>query len=281
MKRLITYALLSIPFLFAACSKEEEAAAPQSGFTALVDGVKWKASVSKASVYNGAIFISGISSDGKEISINIYGDSAGLYALNENTVNSASVSTGGAELFTSGGSPTAGGTVLIESISFSKHLITGSFEYKAVRPSDDSTIQVTAGRFVDLKFSEQPVTNEDNSLRVKINDNLWAPQEVTGFTAFTTLFLQARDGSGSRILRFELPGEIAPGNYVLNYFTNYKAVFTDVAGNTYYAVDGLLEIESHNLAEKKITGSFDMNAEAHEDGGTADFTEGTFTINYD
>jgi hypothetical protein len=280
MKKLIGLSLI-FAIVFSGCKKDEETIVSSSGYTAKVDGINWKASHITASIYNGTIVVVGEASDGSAITFSLNGDSLGLYPLNENTNSSGSYTFQGSKSFTSGGSSVAGGQVLIESISASDRTITGSIELKAVRASDDSTINITSGRFVDISYDNTPIGIEDNILKTQINGSNWSPQNVSGFVAFKTIFLKAIDADGIRVLTFELPELIGPGNYELNFFSNYKAIYTSIAGKKHYAVSGNIEVLSHNLAKREIVANFDIVTEAHEGDGIVKFTEGEFKIIYE
>ncbi len=273
--------LISLIIFFSSCQKDEEAVVSNRGFKAEVDGAKWKARDVQASIYNGTIVVIGEASDGSQIIISLSGDTVGTYDVNEETTSSATYWFVGGKGFTSGGNSNAGGQVVIEEISKRDRTITGTIEFDAVRAADDSTIKITNGKFNKIRFENVAIGLEDNVLKTKVNGNNWSPQDVSGFVAFKTIFLQASDADGVRVLTFELPELIGPGDYTLNYFTKYKAVYTDVSGKNYYATDGNLEIISHNLVNRQIEAKFDIRVEAHEGGGTAQFSEGEFTIIYE
>lgn len=280
MKKLLP--LLFIPLFFYSCSKEEETPASTTGYTANVDGNPWKANSIEASIANGTIVVIGKAADGTSLTFSLSGDSLGVYGLNENTNSSATfLLSSGSTPFTSGGSSTAGGQVLIESIDKTNKRMTGSIELTAVRASDDSTIVITSGRFVNIPYSNIAVGINDNTLKAKINGNNWSPQNVSGFVAFKTIYLQATDADGIRKLTFEIPEMIGPGKYELNYFTNYKAVYTSINEKNHYATNGTLEIVFHNLVKREIEATFNMVAEAHEGGGKVTITEGEFLIIYE
>lgn len=269
--------------LLYSCKKEEDSVTSTSGYTAKIDGKAWKASSIQASVYNGTIVVIARSSDGTIITFSLNGDSVAVYPVNESSNSSASfdLSSSSTNSFTSGGNSSAGGTVLIEDISMVKHKMTGSISFTAVRNSDDSTIEITEGRFVNITFDELPISVNENSLKAKVGGSSWAPQNVSGYVAFKTLYLQAVDADGIRKINFEIPELIGPGNYALNYFTNYKSLYINIAGKKHYAVNGSLEVVSHNLVSRQIEAKFEMETEAHEGGGIIDLTEGELNIIYE
>jgi hypothetical protein len=134
---------------------------------------------------------------------------------------------------------------------------------------------------VDISYENIPIGIEKNTLKAKVAGSNWSPQNVSGFVAFKTIHLQAIDADNVRVLTFEFPEMIGPGTYNLNYFTNYKAVYTNVAGKNHYAVNGNLTIVSHNLVSRRIEATFDMLTEAYDGGGTIKFTEGEIDIVYE
>lgn len=280
MKNLIGLTLV-LTLIFIGCKKDEEELISSSGYTAKIDEINWKASHIKASIFNGTIVVTGESSDGSEITFSLNGDSVGLYPLNENTNSSAVYSIPGGKSYTSGGSEIAGGQILIEAISKTNKKITGSIEFKAVKGSDGSSVDITAGRFVDITYDNIPIGVEDNILKTQVDSSNWSPQDVSGYVAFKTLYLKAVDADGVRILTFEIPELIGPGDYELNFFTKYKVVYTNIAGKNHYAESGNLEIIFHNLVKREIEAKFHVVTEAHEGGGTIKFTEGEFKIIYE
>lgn len=276
--------ILSLAVLFLhSCSKEEENTDPSSSYyIANVDGVAWKSAKTRASIANGNIVVMGEAADGTILTFSLTGDSVDVYALNENSNSSGTFFLAkGSVPFTTGASSLAGGQVLIESINKTERLLTGSIELTVVRSSDDSTIQISGGRFVNIPYDNIPLGIGDNELKCKVNGSNWTPQGVSGFVAFNTIYLQALDADGIRQLTFEIPEMIAPGNYELNYFTNYKAVYTNNNQKQYYATSGKLEIEFHNLVKRELEAKFEIITKNYEGGGKLTFTEGTFRITYE
>ena len=280
MKRIVVIMSL-IGLVLYACKKDEEEVVSKKGYTAKVDGEDWKAKTTTASIYNGTIVVIGEASDGTQIIFSLSGDSVGNYGIDENTSSSASFRLEDGKNFTSGGNSMAGGQILIEKISQTDKRITGNIEFTAVRASNDSTIVISNGRFVDIRYDQIPLGISDNSLKTKINASNWSPQVVSGFVAFSTLYLRAEDADGVRLLTFEIPELIGPGKYELNYFTDYKAVYTSISGKKYYAENGTLEVVSHNLVNREIEATFSMTAKDHEGGGSLKFTAGEFRIIYE
>ena len=282
MKKLLTLVLTLALLSIQSCKKDEEMpAAVKDKFTARIDALSWSANSYQASIYNGSIVVIGESSDGTTITISIDGDTAGLYGMSSSTGSTAILSLPSGKGFSTAASPDAGGQILIESINAGTREMTGTFNFTAVRASDDSTISVTEGRFVNLKYSNLPIGVENNRLSVDVNGSNWSPVNVSGFVAFKTLFINAIDADGTRTLSFELPFDIAPGTYTLNYFTPYKALYISPDGRTHYAVKGDLEVTSHNLVNQEIKANFNTYLKEYEGTGEVHLTDGYFEINYE
>lgn len=281
MKNLVFISLI-FSLILASCSKEEDDAVSSNGYTAKIDNKFWRSKTTQASIFNGTIVVVGQASDGSRITFSLSGDTVGTYVVDDESSSSVSYIVGpGGKNFTSGGNSAAGGEVVIESISLTDKRMSGSIICDVVRASGDSTITITQGKFTNIKYQNLPLGLSSNELSVKLNGTAWSPQNVSGFVAFKTIFLNAIDADGTRQLSFELPEMIGPGKYELNYFTNYKAIYNSISGKKYYATNGTLEIVSHNLVKKELEATFNITAEAHEGGGIFKFTEGSFLIVYE
>lgn len=280
MKKLLIITLVLSAFL-SACKKEEDSPVSTSGFTARIDGEFWRSASTQISIAQGGIVITGESSDGSKMTINLDGDTAGTYILDENSGSGASyvLRTGG-QAFNTGANASAGGTLIVENISSKDKKITASFQFDVVRPADQSSIGITEGKIKSVSYTTTAAGTVNNSLSVKIGNTNWTPQNINAFLAFKTINLTATDADGTRSLVLEFPDLTAPGSYELNYFTNYKAVFTNSAGKKHYAISGTLEVISHNLIKREIEATFNVILEAHEGGGKVSLTEGSFLVVY-
>lgn len=278
----ILIVIISVCLIFTSCKKEdEEIVTPISQFNAKVGGSNWTASEIQASLYNGTIVVIGEAVDGTVITLSLNGDSTGLYPLSSVTASTGTYFLGSGKGFSTAGGPDGKGEVLIETINTAESEITGSFRFDAIRSVDDSMVNITDGRFVNIAYSNLPLGVENNNLSTDINGDAWSPIDVTGFVAFKTLFISAFDADGTRSLSFEIPYDIGPGKYNLNYFTKYKANYITSDERTHYAVTGELEITSHNLVNQEIEALFSIYMEEHEGTGIARFSNGKFKITYE
>ena len=280
MKKIILPIILLV-FIFSCSKDEEEQTAVSYSMTAQIDNVNWTAASYQASVYNGSTTIIGTALDGSSITININSDSTGLYAMDLTSAHAGTFSPKSSKGFTTKGGVSAGGEVLYEVRNISKKEITGSFQFIGVRSVDDSSINISNGRFSRLIYSETPISSEINSLTTKLNGANWTATQVNGFLAFETIFINALGPDGVEVLTFEIPELTGPGKYELNYFTNYKAQYTAPDNAKHYAVSGNLEIVSNNLVKKELIAKFDIYMEEHEGTAVSRFTEGEFEVIYE
>ncbi len=268
-------------FLFSCSKTEDEIVKSTREFSAKIDGKSWSSSQTQASIYNGSITIVGEAIDGSIITISLNGDSVGVYGMDQSSPSTCIYSSGSGKGFTTAGGASGDGQVLIEEINNTENKMSGSFHFTGVRSSDDSVVNVTEGRFVNIPFGNLPIGLEDNNLTVDINGSSWRPFDVSGFTAFKTLFITAIDADGTRTLNFELPYDIGPGKYELNYFTEYKALYISSDGRKHYAVRGTIEIASHNLVNQEIEADFNIYMEEHDGTDIVDLTKGNFKVKYE
>ncbi len=168
MKKVIVYIALGITAtvtLFA-CHKYtsvENGNGLPADMVATIDGVSWAAadSTQTAVVSQGLVTVSGISTDGQEISITLNDTVVGLYVLNQTSASLAVYanldSVGSYAWSTNQGSDTAqaGGTVNVTAINTVNRTVSGIFSFKVYRNSDGSQKDITAGVFYNIPYADQ------------------------------------------------------------------------------------------------------------------------------
>jgi hypothetical protein len=167
MNRVINHTVLGLlTIAMFACHKYtsiENSDGLPADMLATINGVPWEAadSTQTAVVSTGGITISGISSDGQEISITLNDTVVGLYVLNQPSASLAVYanldSVGSYAYSTNQGSDTsqAGGTVNVTSINPAIRTISGIFSFKVYRNSDGSQKDITAGVFYNIPYADQ------------------------------------------------------------------------------------------------------------------------------
>jgi hypothetical protein len=168
MKKAIVYTTLGLiaAFTLPACHKYtsiENSNGLPADMVATINGVSWAAadSTQTAVVSQGLVTISGISTDGQEISITLNDTVVGLYVLNQTSASLAVYanldSVGSYAYSTNQGADTAqaGGTVNVTAINLVDRTISGIFSFKVFRNSDGSQKDITAGVFYNIPYADQ------------------------------------------------------------------------------------------------------------------------------
>jgi hypothetical protein len=162
---IITIGLIA-GFALTACRKYtsiENGKGLPADMVATISGVPWAAadSTQTAVVSLGQVTISGISTDGQEISLTLNDTIVGLYVLNQTSTSVAVYasldSVGSYAYSTNQGSDTAqaGGTVNVTAIDAVNRTISGIFSFKVYRNSDGSQKDITAGVFYNIPYADQ------------------------------------------------------------------------------------------------------------------------------
>lgn len=167
MKRQAFYTTLVLTATaLASCHKEtsiENGTALAADMVATIDGQSWQAADSTQSAIfsHGLATISGISADGREISITLDDTVVGQYTLNQASSSLAiyaSLDSAGSYAFsTNQGADTsqAGGTVNVLSVDPAHRIISGIFSFKVYRNADSSQRQIGSGVFYDIPYTDQ------------------------------------------------------------------------------------------------------------------------------
>lgn len=160
-----TAGLMAMLFLFA-CHKYTSIGnnrGQASDMVATIDSASWEAadSTQSAIISQGLMTITGISSDGQEISITLNDTVVGLYVLNQSSPSLAIYadldSVGSYAYSTNQGTDTsqAGGTVSVTNINKINQTVSGTFSFKVYRNSDGSEKDLTAGVFYNIPYLDE------------------------------------------------------------------------------------------------------------------------------
>jgi hypothetical protein len=298
MKSLIPRILVvAAMFLFVSCSKEvskelsHDATPTQGDFYATIDGNQWNAdSLQLILVNNNGVSISGLSKTGGEISMLLPEFKTGTFTLNAASLPfSFYVDVFGSltdVYYSNSGSAT--GTVTIASIDTINHLVSGSFQFKLVNPSDNSIKNITNGVFSYVPYSKgsgsgttTPPAGTD-TLKAKADGILFNPYQITTSVGSGQLVLAgiATDGTTMALL---MPDNITPGSYNLDFGTGtYIGIFNPpgVTVGLVSQANGTLTILSHNTVTKRIVGTFSFIATPISSGTPVTITEGYFSVTY-
>ena len=297
MKSPLTRILIALAlFLFVSCSKEmskelsHDATPTQGNFYSTIDGKQWNAdSLQLVLVDNNGVTISGLSKTGEEISILLPEFKTGTFTLNASSLPfSFYVNVFGnlTDVYYSN-SGDATGTVTIASIDSVHHLISGSFQFVLVNPSDNSTKSITSGIFSYVPYTAgsgiiTPPPSSKDTLNAKVDGNLFSPYQITTEVSSGQLIIAGitTDGSTMALL---MPDNITPGTYSLDFGTGTYIGIYNPPGVTIGLVsqnNGTLTILSHDPVAKKIVGTFSFIASPISSGTPVTVSEGYFSITY-
>ena len=282
---------------FFGCGKElsyEKGTGSNNGgtgpFRATIDGVNWVATDATINVLvlNGAINITGTSSDNKAITISLLAQDPGTYILDANSLGIATLDeagSGGPVSFTtqSGDTSQAGGTVVITEIDNINKTITGTFSFKVYDPASGVTKVIAEGVFDHLPFSNMlPPRNSTDTFSVKIAGTQFVASSIAATNVSGSIFVQGASSDGSNFVGLLMPQNVQPGSYTLDfnggqYIGQYSP---DPSTILISQGNGTLTIIDNNTSTKRITGTFSFVASDVTQTQSVNLTEGYFSVGY-
>jgi len=294
LSRMLIVALL---LSFFGCGKElsyEKGTGGNNGgtgpFRAMIDGVNWVATDASINVLvlNGAINITGTSSDNKAITISLLAQNPGTYILDANSLGIGTldeVESGGPVSYTtqSGDTSQAGGTVVITSIDNSNKTITGTFSFKVYDPASGVTKVISEGVFDHLPYSNMlPPANSADTFSVKIGGTQFVASSIAATNVSGSIFVQGASSDGSNFVGLLMPQNVQPGSYTLDfnggqYIGQYSP---DPSTILISQGNGTLTIIDNNTTTKRITGTFSFVASDVTQTQSVNLTEGYFSVGY-
>jgi hypothetical protein len=301
MKPRLFHVLSGILILsFFGCNKELSYEIPANGgnnsvagdFRAKIDSVQWVAAnnTKGATILNGVINISGVSSDNKMISITLVGQSTGTYPVDINSPGIAAYNeiTNGiitSSFATNGSADTSqsGGSVTITAIDKTKKTISGTFHFNGFDANSGVRKVVSEGVFNQLPYTTSlPPANSTDTFRVKIGGVAYSAQSISTQIISGQIYVQGAPLDGSSSVGIYMPQSVQPGSYTL-----------DFSGGTYigqYSPDpihilvsqgaGTLTIIQNDATARRIKGNFNFTASDLGHTQTAQLTEGYFSVRY-
>jgi hypothetical protein len=289
--------IIGIFFLsWISCSKElskENGTVPTTGeFYATLDGTIWNAdSLQAVFGINGGVSINGLSKTGDQISMVLNTFQTGTYTLNASSASYAYytniLATTPVGYLSDTGS--AGGTVTITAIDTINHLISGTFSFTLINPSDNSSKTITQGVFDYIPYSASgvsvvtpPTGTTTDTLQALIAGVSFNAALVQTQLEGVELVVAGVSSDGKQNLDLLFPSAITPGTYSLNYGSGvYGAVYyTDIANPLTSNANGSLTITSNNVTKKNVTGTFSFNGISSDGSETISITNGYFSVNY-
>jgi len=266
-------------------------------FKAKINGGAWQAATNNqiASIVDGVINITGISSNGQSVIISTIGDTVGTYDLSQAAGDGALAYLPdyktATSSFTSNASDdpaNANGKLVITKIDTDKKIITGTFEAKVFNFVDGTSYTITEGTF-ELSYVTSITTNNPSSnassLKATIDGTAWQAETVMGVIANGNIMITGTASNGSKSVGFQLPLSITKGTYKLDFFgLTYIGLYnegTNVnAMKSFGSTSGSIVITEHNTSTKVIKGTFDFKGEMITTGEVRQITAGSFNVTY-
>jgi hypothetical protein len=293
--RLSGYLLIAILFSFISCSKElskENNTGTQlfnGDFYATIDGAQWNAdSLQLALLSNTGFSISGLSKTGEQITMLLPTLKTGNYTFNALSTPIAISSNLLVNLSTVYISNTgaAGGNVTISSVDSIKHLVSGSFMFTLINPTDNSQTSITAGIFNSLPYSVDTTggitTSSSDTLQATIDGVQFNSAQVVTSITNGQLFMAGISSDGVKDLALGMPSDISPGTYNMDFAAGvYYGVYNPNSSTTLLSqMNGSLTIASNDTVARRITGTFSFVASPLMSGTPVTITAGYFAVSY-
>lgn len=112
----------------------------------------------------------------------------------------------------------------------------------------------------------------------KVNGTVWTSTLSSGTRAVGRLTIAGTSING-QVLNILIPDGIAPGTYPMAALGNYTAEYRLGGLDIYTSTVGQLVVTSHDVANKRIVGTFEFTA-TNVGGTTLPVTEGRFSVSY-
>jgi hypothetical protein len=288
MAKFILVFAIVLGFIASGCNNDDEEEDINNNtnnnpsMTANWNGNPWTAEEPSASIMNEKINITGIDSDGRTISITLNDNGEGTYNLAYNGENAAAVTPdqGGVNpAWTSNSHADAGGSVIITEINTSDSTITGTFSFDAYRYTDNSFVEITNGKFINVKWTSTMPSTPDNNFAVTINGTIWTPTSISASVAMGKLMINATNSEATKTVGLSMPQSITAGTYSFSPFGDYLGQYNIGSSTFLQSQSGTLIITSH-VPGTSISGTFEFEALQMGGSTSASLTNGSFEINY-
>lgn len=296
MKKAILYStlVLAAATLFS-CRKEtsiENGKGLAANFIAQIDGASWAASDSaqSASILQGMINLTGISSDDQQLSITLGDTLIGVHILDQNSSSVAVyadlASSAPYAYSTNQGSDTsqAGGTVTVTSIDPVNKTISGIFSFKVYRDIDQRQKTLTAGVFYNLPYTiSLPPSSSKDTLTANIDNVSWIGQSISSTVISGQLAISGSALNGSEAVTLLMPSNTTVGSYplIFNGSTYYMGIYNPTPSQSLVSTSGNLTILEVNTATSRIRGNFQfVGTDVLGSGTTSQINNGYFSVYY-
>lgn len=309
MKKILNFSLFVLMGIFiSSCSNDDKASnsqAAQGELIAEIDGASFVSnSNNSGAIYiNSILSISGQNSLGTilltipeitqagtfDLSYNTDGDAAGVYTPSDENAYISEAENGGS------------GQLIITKFDLENELISGTFEFKAIRQegSDPTnpmieTVEVTNGSFTDLQILIDEIPGDGvSNLSAKVDGNdfnansVFATEVTMGGN--TTINVVANNTTTNQNLALSIPETITVGTHNFSSFPGsgsavglYNPDMSSTSNPSFTSISGSITISSYDVVNGKMEGTFFFTAgdPIQQNPTTYEITEGDFDIEF-
>lgn len=259
------------------------------------DGQTYVADQSTAVIIDNSMTISGIRGTNQEsVIITVLDTSVGTYQLGLFDIsNSNGIAYSGAngsnDVWVSainGVSGVSQGEVVVSEINEENQTISGTFNFTGHNSNGDSK-EFVNGVFTNVSYQSGLSNNNDNTFFAKIDGEEFLEDSIEGvqlqLAGISNIGLNATKNSGETI-SISLLADIAVGDYTFDGFGNLTNIIQyNLGGTNTHIGSGTFSISMHDLANKRIVGTFECDAApsiGSSSTQTFSITEGFFDVTY-
>lgn len=285
------------------CQKEGDAPPPKwsgvydttpsvsGSMTCKVDANQWTAAanMANASIYNDISNVTGVNSGSSTITFTVNEAITlnGTYDLGFNTGNFAAYTSSSASssAWISHLNASSGGTLFITALDTENELVSGTFDFVAIRPTDNNYKYITEGQFTNLSYSTSATGPTNNSFTVDIDEEPFVPAAINGIIMDSKIRIVASDAQGVESVSLSVPEDIEPGTYEIgSAFSDYSGMYNQDASTFTTSESGTLTITTHDIGSSFIEGSFNFTSTGlllpDYTSISFELTNGEFSVNY-
>lgn len=270
--------------IIAACGGGSSGVQQRPVMYALVNNANWRSPSPNAVISEHTIDVFGTSSNGQSIHIKILSGETGEYYLGITQGHFAKYTPNmspGTVQFSTNANENGTGFVRISSINEDARTISGNFNFKAYRASDNTFRNIADGNFsnVPYRFIYSSDTTSFTSVLTCIdNGNVWNATNVNAVRNDTAIVITAEIPSIWESIKLIFPAEISAGVHYISSLGPVYSLFQK-GFYTYLASNGSSTIIEHNPSNRKLRGSFFFNY-VNIDNETRSVTSGQFEVEY-
>ncbi len=256
------------------------------------DGKTVSFDITSATVSNNVINISGLKSSSQEaLVLNVFASSIGTYQLgvtvNQVEVNSvAYANTGSGKTWTSVKDfVTSQGEITITEIDETNKTISGTFFFTGY-DSTSASKDFTKGVFNKIPYaSDVPSGNSNNTFFAKVDGVEFVEDGIGGallsFPGTPSIITISATKNSFETISISVSSNITSGTYDFSTFDPPMGQYNLSLTEGTVSDSGVLTITSHDIANKRIVGTFSFKASPLiGTGNSYEITEGSFDVTY-